>query len=206
MTSVRLLQAEEAEELYGPRRETWPEERARWRAGRMAGSTWIRRDGRADSVQWLDLPGEQELDLAWVERHYFAWVPRLAGQAVHPHYLPDGGLELAPRPLDWPRLIRMAPVVSEEDAVHRRRIRPIRGGFLAKPGGSLEFELLRRPAGRRLVVAVRALSPRLPLGLYLSVQTPMHERSTFAFLREVNRRYVAQTLGLVAPQQPDGTA
>ena len=146
-----------------------------------------------------------ELDLAWVERHYFAWVPRLAGQAVHPHYLPDGRLELAPWPLDWPRLIKMAPVVLEQDARHRRRIRPIRGGFLAKPGGSLEFELLRRPGGRRLVVAVRALSPRLPLGLYLSVQTPLHERSTFAFLREVNRRYVAQTLGLVVSQQPDGT-
>lgn len=176
--------------VYEGAREGWFEERAPWRPWEPAGSTWIRTDGRADSVQWIDLPTSTPFDLAWAERHYFAWVPRLCAHLVQPNSLAAGELFLAPEPLAWPPLIFMRAREGDE----RRRVRPIEGGFLARAGGSLDFELLERPRGLRLVVAVRGLRPRLPLLLYLALQTPMHQRSSWAFLREVRRR-VAATLG-----------
>ena len=41
--------------------------------------------------------------------------------------------------------------------------------------------------GTRLTVAVSALRPRLPLWLYFYVQARLHERTTFAFLRQILR-------------------
>ncbi|MBL4847278.1 MAG: hypothetical protein JKY65_17300 [Planctomycetes bacterium] len=101
-----------------------------------------------------------------------------------PYWSPDGTLRLAIEPFEWPSVIRMTEAhVGEETWA-----RSIVGGWLAVPGGSLAFELRARPGGRRLIVAVRDLNPRLPKPLYLTVQATMHERSTFAFLREMRRR------------------
>lgn len=158
---------------------------ALWRPWRLSGGTWIREDGRADSVQWVDLPDCPAWDLERLERLYFAWVPRLVASQVRPHWNDsDGSLRLAIEPLAWPPVIRMDPA----ELTSETRRRPIVGGWLATSGGSLDFELRTHGAGRRLVVAVRGLSPRLPLFLYLRIQTPLHERSTYAFLREMRRR------------------
>jgi hypothetical protein len=164
-----------------------PERRSPWTPGRLAGRTWEKPDGLVDSVQWIDLTACPALDLAALEREYFAWVPRIAVQMVRPSYGPDG-LFLGVEPLLWPRLIRMAP--AEQTA--ETRSRAIRGGFLARPGGWIAFELLPHPGGRRLVVALRDFDPRLPRWLYFRVQTRLHERSTFAFLRQVARAVEAR--------------
>lgn len=159
---------------------------AYWRPWLLSGGTWTRETGLVDSVQWVDLPDCPGWDLADLERLYFAWVPRLVAYHVLPHYHPsDGSLCLAIEPFGWPPAIRMdAPQLTAET-----RVRPIIGGWLAAaPGGSLDFELRPHPGGRRLVVAVRGLAPRLPKPLYYRIQSRMHERSTFAFLREMSRR------------------
>ena len=138
-------------------------------------------------MQWVDLPACPALSFAALERLYFAWVPRLSAGMVQPLWSEPSGLgtlRLAILPLRWPSAIRMdAPQRGPE-----RWSRPIRGGLLAKGHGSLDFELLARPEGRRLVVSVRGLDPRLPRALYYPIQSQLHERSTLAYLREIVRR------------------
>lgn len=158
---------------------------ALWRPWLLSGGTWTRDSGLVDSVQWVDLPDCPAWDLSMVERHYFAWVPRLVATMVRPHWHPsDGSLRLAIEPFAWPPAIRMQPPLITAETWRR----PIIGGWLATPGGSLDFELRPRDGGRRLIVAVRALSPRLPEPLYYRIQSRLHERSTYAFLREMRRR------------------
>lgn len=146
-------------------------------------------------MQWIDLPRCPELDLGDLERAYFKWVPRLTVDGVRPHWS-DQGLFLAPEPFGWPRLIRMDPAQDEPGL----RVRAIIGGFLAGRGGAIEFELRPFPAGRRLVVAVRGLRPRLPAWLYLRLQSRMHVRSTFAFLRQMAWAVSADVQSTCAPQ------
>ena len=55
------------------------------------------------------------------------------------------------------------------------------------PGGTLGFEVLRRPAGARVVVAVREFLPRMPWRLYCALQVPLHERTAYGFLRRLAR-------------------
>jgi hypothetical protein len=168
--------------VYDDPRSGWPEELASWRPGALRGGTWTRPSGLADSVQWVDLPACPALDLSAVERAYFAWVPRLSAGGVRARWSEHapGPLTLCAQPLDWPPMIRMD--VPRQSSTQRAR--PILGGALAHAGGSLAFELLDRSEGRRLVVAVRGLRPRLPLSVYLALQAPVHERSTNAFLRQ----------------------
>ena len=166
-------------------REELPEvwEAARFRPPLLQGGTWRLPDGRFESIQWLDLPVERELDLEVMERAYFAWVPRLSAEMVRPHWLagPSGPLFLAIEPLGFPPVIRLeAPQLGEG-----QRWRGILGGTLAYPGGSFGFCQLPMPGGLRLVVSVRRLRARLPDFLYLRLQTPLHERSTYASLREL---------------------
>ena len=166
---------------------------ALWRPWLLSGGTWTRDSGLVDSVQWVDLPDCPAWDLAGLERLYFAWVPRLVASQVLPHWHPsEGSLHLAIEPFAWPPVIRMDPprVTSETWC------RPIVGGWLATPGGSLDFELRPRDTGARLVVAVRGLAPRLPKHLYYRIQSPLHERSTYAFLREMRRRCRLTAAGL----------
>jgi len=158
---------------------------ALWRPWLLSGGTWTRESGLVDSVQWVDLPDCPAWDLQSLERLYFAWVPRLVAGHVLPHWHPsDGSLRLAIEPFAWPPAIRMEPALVTSETWRR----PIIGGWLATPGGSLDFELRARDTGRRLVVAVRGLSPRLPKPLYYRIQSRLHERSTYAFLREMRRR------------------
>jgi len=130
-------------------------------------------------VQWVDLPGVSSLDLAALEPAYFDWVPRLSAGFVS--YRMQGGMSLACEPFEFPTLIRMEPAKKTETT----HVREILGGMLASAGGSIGFETHERPAGLRLVVAVRGLRPRLPRWLYFIVQAQMHERSTFGFLRQI---------------------
>ena len=88
-----------------------------------------------------------------------------------------------------PTLVPGAPAairMSAPEQVPGRRARRILGGLLASESGELAFELTPGPDGRtRLTVALRAFRPRMPLFVYLRTQRRLHERSTFAFLREV---------------------
>jgi hypothetical protein len=165
-------------------------------APRPAGGTWPRGDGAYDSVQWLDLPARAAaLDLAALERAYFAWVPRIAADAVGPVPGPGGALSIGPLLTGArPPAIRMAPAVEGPGGVGtRRRGRAILGGLLASAGGELAFELgpaPGAPAPVRLRVALVGFRTRLPGALYLATQARLHLRSTFAFLREVARATV----------------
>jgi hypothetical protein len=160
-----------------------PEWFAPWEPGKLHGGTWLRADGTVDSVQWLDLPGHPPLDLASLETLYFRWVPALTAGLVRPRAHPDGRLSIGIEPWHWPQAIRMAP----PHVGPGERVRPIEGGLLADAGGSIGFLIHPYPDGARLIVALRALRPRLPKWLYFRIQAAMHERSTFAFLREVRR-------------------
>lgn len=89
-----------------------------------------------------------------------------------------------------PTLVPCAPAairMSAPELAPGRRARRILGGLLAYEGGELAFELASSPDGgrTRLTVALRAFRPRMPLFVYLLTQRRLHERSTFAFLREV---------------------
>ncbi len=148
----------------------------------------MRADRSIDSIQWIDLPAAPPQDLATLERLYFDWVPRIGGQLA----APAPGVPGTDRPLAIEaqvpgRLpaIRMTPPALAPG----RRARSILGGLLAYPGGELAFEVAARPesATVRLTVALRQFRPRMPLPIYLLTQRRLHERSTFAFLREVAR-------------------
>jgi len=161
---------------------------------RGPGGVWIRQalrrqpDGSVDGVEWVDLPGRLDLDLPALEREYFdAWVPRVSAGLVGPRW--SGGradpLRIGPTPTGaWPPLIALGAAAASPD----RWRREILGGLLAKPGGTLDFEVARGRGATRLVVAVRGLRPRLPHELYFRLQARLHVRSTFGFLREVARR------------------
>lgn len=161
-----------------------PERHAPWIPGRLRGGTWVTDYGGVDSVQWVDLPGPGNLDLAFLEPLYFAWVPCISVGTVKPRY-DDSLLSLGLVPFHWPVAIRM----DEPQTTDTARVRSIQGGMLASGGGSIGFHALRRSEGARLVVAVRSLHPRLPLWLYFRIQARLHERSTFAFLRQVRRAW-----------------
>jgi len=158
-------------------------------APRPTGGTWPLPDGTYDSAQWLDLPARAAtLDLAALERAYFAWVPRIAADAVGPVELPGGRLSIGPLLTGArPPAIRMAAAEERASGGVRRRGRAILGGFLAGAGGELAFELGPAPggAGVRLRVALVGFRTRLPGPIYLATQARLHVRSTFAFLREV---------------------
>jgi hypothetical protein len=158
-----------------------PEREAAWTPLKPRGGTWERDDGSVDSVQWIDLPGPGPVDLAFLEPRYFAWVPRLSAGFVCPRREPDGRLTMAVQPLHFPLAIGMGVLERDEHTLFR----PIEGGMLAAPGGRIEFVRDVREDGTRLAVAVRSLRPRLPRWLYFRLQAQLHERSTFAFLREV---------------------
>lgn len=160
---------------------------------RPGGGTWVRPDGSVDSIQWLDLDARltrgarDVLDLAALERAYFAWVPRMAAGLVGPQPGRSGTdqpLRLGLLPWAWPIAIAMRPPESTPG----RRARAILGGALAFAGGALAFELEERGDVLRVRVALTGFLPRAPLPLYLVTQRRLHERSTFAFLREVRRR------------------
>ncbi|MBX3468180.1 MAG: hypothetical protein KF878_15015 [Planctomycetes bacterium] len=148
----------------------------------------MRPDRAVDSIQWIDLPRAPARDLATLERLYFAWVPRIGGHLAAPD-----GAEGSARPLTIevqapgrPPAIRMTP----PEEAPGRRARRILGGLLAYAGGELAFEVGPAPERAdhvRLTVALRAFRPRMPLPVYLMTQRRLHERSTFAFLREVAR-------------------
>lgn len=148
----------------------------------------MRPDRSIDSIQWIDLPGPPRQDLATLERLYFDWVPRIGGQLA----APEPGVAGTDRPLTiqaqvpgrLPAIRMAAPEVTPG-----RRARAIMGGLLAYAGGELAFEVAPRPedATVRLTVALRRFKPRMPLPIYLITQRRLHERSTFAFLREVAR-------------------
>jgi hypothetical protein len=156
-----------------------PELQAPWAPLRLRGGTWERADGSVDSVQWVDLPGVETLNLVALEPFYFQWVPRLSAGFVRPRTVE--GVTLSVEPLEFPTLIRLAPAAKTETTLTRN----ILGGLLAPAGGSIGFAQHVLPEGCRLVVAVRALKPRLPRWLYFRVQAQLHERSTFGFLRQV---------------------
>ena len=148
----------------------------------------MRPDRSIDSIQWIDLPGPPPQDLATLERLYFDWVPRIGGQLAAPAPgVPgtDGPLTIEAQVPGRLPAIRMTPPEQRPG----RRARAIVGGLLAHPGGELAFELEPRPADAavRLTVALRRFRPRMPLPIYLLTQRRLHERSTFAFLREVAR-------------------
>jgi hypothetical protein len=161
---------------------------------RPRGGTWVRPDGAVDSIQWLDLDARRArgapdvLDLAALERAYFAWVPRMAAGVVGPQRGRSGTdqpLRLGLLPWAWPVAIAMQPPETGPG----RRARSILGGALAFAGGALAFELEPRPGDLlRVRVALTGFRPRAPLVVYLVTQRRLHERSTFAFLREVGRR------------------
>ncbi|RMG09827.1 MAG: hypothetical protein D6731_18870 [Planctomycetota bacterium] len=159
-----------------------PERDAPWRVETPQGGTWVREGGTVDSVQWVDLPRGLPHDLAAVERAYFAWVPRLSMGVVRARAVGEG-LSLGLAPLHWPIAIRLGSAEEGEG----RRARGIEGGLLADPGGEIAFEVYPRAEGQRLAVAVRRLRPRLPRRLYFYAQAPLHERATFAFLRQAVR-------------------
>ncbi|MBT7691346.1 MAG: hypothetical protein HN750_04950 [Gemmatimonadales bacterium] len=159
--------------------EAAPELQAPWAAFQLQGGTWERADGTIDSVQWVDLPDASGLDLEALEPVYFDWVPRLSVGMVSHRGREE--MSLACEPFRFPTLIRLEPAKRTETT----RTRGILGGMLAYPGGSIGFATYALPAGTRLVVAVRALKPRLPRWLYFIVQAQMHERSTFGFLRQI---------------------
>jgi hypothetical protein len=113
-------------------------------------------------------------------------VPRIGGELA----APDPGVAGTDAPLVIrPTLVPGAPPairMSAPELEPGRRARRILGGLLAYEGGELAFELGPAPEGRtRLTVALRAFRPRMPLFVYLLTQRQLHERSTFAFLREV---------------------
>lgn len=171
-------------------------------APRPTGATWPRGDGAYDSVQWLDLPPRAAaLDLAALERAYFAWVPRIAADAVGPVAGPNGRLSIGPLLTGArPPAIRMAAAEERTQGGVRRRGRAILGGFLASAGGELSFELGPAPGGgTRLRVALVGFRARLPGWLYLATQARLHVRSTFAFLREMGRSPIC---ALDDPRQP----
>ncbi|MCO5166084.1 MAG: hypothetical protein M9894_06915 [Planctomycetes bacterium] len=148
----------------------------------------MRPDRAVDSIQWIDLPSAPPQDLPALERLYFAWVPRIGGQLAAPDPAAVGSeapLAIEVQAPGRPPAIRM----SAPEEAPGRRARRILGGLLAYPGGELAFELGPPPAaaGVRLTVALRAFRPRMPLPVYLLTQRRLHERSTFAFLREVAR-------------------
>ncbi len=161
-----------------------PELTAAWTPLRPRSALIAYPDGSFDNLEWLDLPpGHARLDLARLERDYFAWVPRLTAGLVRPQWR-EPALSLGLEPLHRPTLIRMDAPGDGAGA----RARPIVGGILAEPGGSFGFELHPRAEGTRLVVAVRRLRPRLPGPVYRRVQARLHVRSTWAFLRDVARQ------------------
>lgn len=150
----------------------------------------MRADRSIDSIQWIDLPRPPAQDLASLERLYFDWVPRIGAHLAAAEPLAAGtGRPLtieAQLPARLPAIRMTAP-----EQAPGRRARAIFGGLLAHPGGELALELTRRPGAPegsvRLTVALRRFRPRLPLFVYLLTQRRLHERSTFAFLREVAR-------------------
>jgi len=154
--------------------------------GRPGGGTWILEDGSVDSVQWVLLPPAVHPQPLEVEQAYHAWGGRLCANLIGPHYPedPQRGLQIGVHPRAWACLIRLGPL---EGGAWKSR-RPIQGGLLAHPGGHLAFELEPRAGGTVLTVAVRGLRPRMPARLYLIVQRRMHERATFAFLRQCVRQ------------------
>jgi hypothetical protein len=172
------------------------------RIGDLRGGTRIDPDGSALSVQWVDLPPTTPaLDLQAVEVRYFAWVPVLANGLVGPHWPSgvSGPLVMGFRPRGWLPLIRMGRPEEEARGCLRRRFRPLVGGVLAAPGGEIAFETYRLPQVMRLLVAVRGLRFRLPSPLYTRLQGRVHERSTYAFLREARHELLR---GLDAPDVP----
>lgn len=154
---------------------------------RPQGGTWVRPDGSIDSVQWIDLPAPPPQDLATLERTYFAWVPRIGGGLAGPD----------PRALGTPRALSIRTFAGPEairmttpEEGPGRRARKITGGLLAFAGGELAFEVGPSPAepgGTRVTVALTGFRPRMPRFVYWLTQRQLHERSTFAFLREVAR-------------------
>jgi hypothetical protein len=168
-----------------------PELEAPWAPRRPQTRLVERVDGTVDNLEWIDLPaGHAPLDLAALERRYFAWVPRLTAGLVTPRWV-GAEVHLGIEPLGWPIAIRLEPPLVREGREGERdgeRTRPIAGGMLARRGGTFGFELRRRPEGTRVVVAVRRLAPRLPRWLYRRFQVRMHVRSTLGFLREVAQR------------------
>jgi hypothetical protein len=136
--------------------------------------------GTVESIQAVRLPGPPP-DLRAVERAYFRWVPAVSAGFAAPRWSadPDGPLRIAVQPLGLP-LIRMTAAAGDP---RRRRGRTIMGGLLAWPGGELSFEVEPAGAATLLRVALRGFRPRMPAWLYWSVQRPLHERSSLAFLR-----------------------
>jgi hypothetical protein len=78
-------------------------------------------------------------------------------------------------------------MTAPEGEPGRRRARRIVGGLLAHAGGALAFELLPVARATRVRVALTGFRPRMPRFIYLVTQRQLHERSTFAFLRQVAR-------------------
>lgn len=158
-----------------------PELQAGWQPRRPRSTLVEHADGTVDNLEWVDLPrGHPPLDLARLERLYFAWVPRLTVGLVTPRHV-GPGLVIGIEPLHLPIAIALGPASEREG----ERSRPILGGMLARAGGSFGFEQRVRPEGTRLVVAVRHLDPRMPRWLYRRLQARLHARSTLGFLREL---------------------
>jgi hypothetical protein len=151
----------------------------------------VRDDGSVDSVQWVLLPPGVQPDPLVVEQAYHAWGGRLCAHLLGPHYPgePADGLRIGFHPKAWACLISLGPL--EGDPARSRRA--IQGGLLARPGGHLAFEFEPRHGGTVLTVAVRGLRPRMPARLYQIVQRQMHERATFAFLRQCVRQLQGNT-------------
>ena len=163
--------------------------------GRPGGGTWLLDDGTFDSVQWVLLPAFEPPDPLQVEQAYHAWSSRITAHTVGIHYPqpdPHAALWIGFAPEPWASLIRMGPLQGTRWS-HRRMIQ---GGLLAGAGGYLAFDFERRERGVVVSVAVRTLRPRMPNWLYLIVQRRLHERATFAFLRQCVRRWGGDDLTL----------
>lgn len=154
---------------------------------RLAGATRLHADGGVESVQEVLLPPGPAPDLRALERGYYRWVPIISAGTAVPRWSsegPDGPLAIRCWPLGWPVAIAMGP---PEVVPERRRARPVLGGLLAHPGGEMALELEPAPGGTVLRAALRGFRPRMPWWLYRRTQVGLHERSTYAFLREVAR-------------------
>lgn len=154
---------------------------------RPEGGTWVRPDGSIDSIQWIDLPARPAMSLAALERAYFAWVPVIGGGLA----APDPAAAGTSRPLSIHTFAGpLAICMTTPEEGPSRRSRRITGGLLAFSGGELAFEVGPAPTGSgatRVTVALTGFRPRMPRFLYWITQRQLHERSTFAFLREVAR-------------------
>jgi hypothetical protein len=140
--------------------------------------------GVVDSVQALELPPGVATglgNLAALERLYFSWVPRLTSDLVRTAPATDAGwegeLQTRPTPTGWPLVMSLGPPVGGPNL----RRRAILGGWLAESSGSFAIE--RR--GDALIVAVHDFRPKMPLSLYERFQVPLHDRVSYAFLRQI---------------------